>query len=112
MSNTDATNSTPAAVANDPEAKKVREWRHQLQKTFLSGKAQPKEEVRPFIAHLQITTLFGVLIREMQDMPTVDELFTTIEQYDKMNIAYLQVRTDLLMLFNPCRLALGKSSRK
>ena len=33
-----------AALASDPEALKVRDWRHKLQKAFLS-KALPKEEV-------------------------------------------------------------------
>ncbi|KAG7098064.1 hypothetical protein E1B28_000038 [Marasmius oreades] len=53
----------------DPEAVKVREWRHKLQKTFLSNKtATPKES----------------------EMPAMDHLFTTIEKYDKMDIHYLQ----------------------
>lgn len=30
---------------NDPEALKVREWRHKLQKAFLNTKATPKEDV-------------------------------------------------------------------
>lgn len=34
-----------AALSNDPEATKVRDWRHKLQKAFL-GKQVPKEEVR------------------------------------------------------------------
>lgn len=38
---------TTARLESDPEALKVREWRHKLQKTFLSSnKALPKEEVR------------------------------------------------------------------
>lgn len=37
------------ALNNDPEATKVREWRHKLQKAFLNSKAVPKEEVRPHI---------------------------------------------------------------
>lgn len=37
----------PAKLESDPEALKVREWRHKLQKTFLSSnKSLPKEEVR------------------------------------------------------------------
>ena len=35
-----------AALSNDPEAAKVREWRHKLQKAFLSQKTAPKDEVR------------------------------------------------------------------
>ncbi|KAJ7190674.1 hypothetical protein GGX14DRAFT_482924 [Mycena pura] len=57
-----------AKLEADPEALKVREWRHKLQKTFLSSnKALPKEE----------------------EMPAVDKLFTTVEQYQNMNIDYL-----------------------
>lgn len=32
-----------AATSNDPEASKVKEWRHRLQKAFL-GKTVPKDE--------------------------------------------------------------------
>ncbi|KAL0957086.1 hypothetical protein HGRIS_003182 [Hohenbuehelia grisea] len=53
--------------STDSEALRVREWRHRLQKSFL-GKTPPKEE----------------------DMSALDQLFTTIETYDKMNIQYLQ----------------------
>ncbi|KAJ7049940.1 hypothetical protein C8F01DRAFT_1181036 [Mycena amicta] len=57
-------------LENDPEALKVRDWRHRLQKTFLnSSKLMPKEE----------------------EMPGIDELFTTVEQYQDMNIDYLTV---------------------
>ncbi|KAJ7260314.1 hypothetical protein B0H12DRAFT_1107750 [Mycena haematopus] len=57
-----------AKLESDPEALKVREWRHKLQKTFLSSnKALPKED----------------------EMPTVDALFTTVEGYENMNIGYL-----------------------
>ncbi|KAJ7712927.1 hypothetical protein B0H14DRAFT_3902119 [Mycena olivaceomarginata] len=57
-----------AKLESDPEALKVREWRHKLQKTFLSSnKALPKEE----------------------EMPAVDTLFTTVESYEGMNIGYL-----------------------
>ncbi|KAJ7663388.1 hypothetical protein DFH06DRAFT_348191, partial [Mycena polygramma] len=57
-----------AHLESDPEAVKVREWRHKLQKTFLStNKAPPKAA----------------------EMPTVDILFTTVEEYQKMNIEYL-----------------------
>ncbi|CDO75693.1 hypothetical protein BN946_scf184585.g6 [Trametes cinnabarina] len=53
-------------LAQDPEALKVREWRHKLQKAFLN-KALPKEE----------------------DMPALDQLFSTVERYDNMTIEYL-----------------------
>ncbi|KAF8186139.1 hypothetical protein K438DRAFT_1765472 [Mycena galopus ATCC 62051] len=57
-----------AKMESDPEALKVREWRHKLQKTFLSSnKALPKED----------------------EMPAVDTLFTTVEGYGQMNIGYL-----------------------
>ncbi|TFK61901.1 Tudor/PWWP/MBT [Pluteus cervinus] len=55
------------ASSLDPEANKVREWRHRLQKTFLSNKQVPKNE----------------------DMPGLDQLFTTVENYEQMNIHYL-----------------------
>ncbi|KAH8107695.1 hypothetical protein BXZ70DRAFT_997415 [Cristinia sonorae] len=51
----------------DPEAQKVREWRHKLQKAFLNNKVTPKDE----------------------DMPALDELFTTVENYDNMTINQL-----------------------
>ncbi|TFK97410.1 hypothetical protein BDV98DRAFT_262336 [Pterulicium gracile] len=51
----------------DPEAQKVREWRHKLQKMFL-GKTPAKDE----------------------DMPSADALLKTVEDYDKMEIKYLQ----------------------
>ncbi|KAI0358717.1 Tudor/PWWP/MBT [Trametes cingulata] len=54
-------------LMNDPEALKVREWRHKLQKAFLNTKATPKEE----------------------DMPGLDTLFSTVENYDNMTIEYL-----------------------
>ncbi|KAF5365873.1 hypothetical protein D9757_011055 [Collybiopsis confluens] len=55
-------------LVKDPEATKVREWRHRLQKIFLSHKSvTPKKE----------------------EMPDMDALFTQIESYDKINIAYL-----------------------
>ncbi|KAI0364417.1 Tudor/PWWP/MBT, partial [Pilatotrama ljubarskyi] len=54
-------------LMNDPEALKVREWRHKLQKAFLNTKATPKEE----------------------DMPGLDQLFSTVENYENMTIEYL-----------------------
>ncbi|KAJ7085161.1 hypothetical protein B0H15DRAFT_931873 [Mycena belliarum] len=56
-----------AKLESDPEALKVREWRHKLQKTFLSNKSLPKED----------------------DMPDIDTLFTAVEGYQDMNIDYL-----------------------
>ncbi|GJJ06846.1 hypothetical protein Clacol_010503 [Clathrus columnatus] len=47
------------AISKDPEAIKVKEWRHKLQRAFLS-KSVPKEE----------------------EMPEYDQLFTTIEKHD------------------------------
>ncbi|EMD33848.1 hypothetical protein CERSUDRAFT_117909 [Gelatoporia subvermispora B] len=57
-----------ASLEKDPEAQKVRDWRHKLQKAFLNTKAVPKDE----------------------DMPGLDRLFSTVESYDGMNIQYLQ----------------------
>ncbi|PFH53662.1 hypothetical protein AMATHDRAFT_900 [Amanita thiersii Skay4041] len=56
-----------AQLSKDPEAIKVREWRHKLQKSFLSNKGAPKDE----------------------EMPLLDDLFTTVESYDRINIQYL-----------------------
>ncbi|EKM75299.1 hypothetical protein AGABI1DRAFT_116494 [Agaricus bisporus var. burnettii JB137-S8] len=57
-----------AKGSTDPEATKVKDWRHKLQKTFLSSKGIPKDE----------------------EMPAIDHLFTTVENYDKLTIEYLQ----------------------
>ncbi|KAI9508598.1 hypothetical protein F5148DRAFT_979523 [Russula earlei] len=55
-------------LASDPEAVRVRDWRHKLQKTFLNDKGTgPKPD----------------------EMPACNDLFAAIEQYDKMNIHYL-----------------------
>lgn len=55
-------------LANDPEAIRVKDWRRKLQKTFLDEKGTgPKPD----------------------EMPASNDLFTSIEQYDKMNIHYL-----------------------
>ncbi|KAL7418503.1 hypothetical protein Q5752_006961 [Cryptotrichosporon argae] len=53
-------------LANDPEAAKVKDWRHKLQRAFL-GKSVP----------------------EAQEMDQYDELFKTIENYKGMTIKYL-----------------------
>jgi len=55
-----------AKLSNDPEAVRVRDWRHKLQKSFLSAKGLPKDE-----------------------MPALDSLFTSVENYDRINIQYL-----------------------
>ncbi|PPQ95931.1 hypothetical protein CVT26_016152 [Gymnopilus dilepis] len=54
--------------SDDPQSLKVRDWRHRLQKTFLSNKAPPKPEA----------------------MAEVDQLFKTVETYDEMTIEQLQ----------------------
>ncbi|TFK92545.1 hypothetical protein K466DRAFT_581779 [Polyporus arcularius HHB13444] len=54
-------------LSNDPEATKVWRWRHKLQKVFLNSKAVPKEE----------------------EMPAMDELFSTLENYPNMTMQYL-----------------------
>ncbi|THH31413.1 hypothetical protein EUX98_g2782 [Antrodiella citrinella] len=56
-----------SALSGDFEATKVRDWRHKLQKAFLNSKSLPKDE----------------------DMPALDELFSTVENYENMSIAYL-----------------------
>lgn len=35
-------------VSDNPQSMKVRDWRHKIQKTFLSPKLEPKAEVRNF----------------------------------------------------------------
>ncbi|RPD58669.1 hypothetical protein L227DRAFT_504863 [Lentinus tigrinus ALCF2SS1-6] len=55
------------ALANDPEANKVREWRHKLQKAFLNPNLVPKEE----------------------EIPALDQLFSTVENYPHMTMEYL-----------------------
>ncbi|KAF8883068.1 hypothetical protein CPB84DRAFT_1817097 [Gymnopilus junonius] len=54
--------------SDDPQSLKVRDWRHRLQKTFLSNKAPPRPEA----------------------MAEVDQLFTTVETYGEMTIEQLQ----------------------
>ncbi|PBK59014.1 hypothetical protein ARMSODRAFT_1027765 [Armillaria solidipes] len=57
-------------VADDPEDIKVRQWRHKLQKVFLSNKGDPKKE----------------------DMPEMDKPFRTVEAYQSTTIHYLMGR--------------------
>ncbi|KAJ9097551.1 hypothetical protein QFC19_006725 [Naganishia cerealis] len=54
------------AMSKDPEAVRVRDWRHKLQRAFLSKSVPSAEE-----------------------MDTYDRLFTTIENYQNMTVAYL-----------------------
>ncbi|SJL06788.1 uncharacterized protein ARMOST_10130 [Armillaria ostoyae] len=44
-------------VANDPEVLKVHEWRHRLQKTFLSNKGDPKERWISYSVKSRLTSL-------------------------------------------------------
>ena len=50
-------NAPSTALANDPEAVRVRDWRHKLQKTFLNDKGTgPKPEVRISCVRLFFST--------------------------------------------------------
>ncbi|KAL4073811.1 hypothetical protein J3A83DRAFT_4357782 [Scleroderma citrinum] len=53
-----------AKLESDPEARKVREWRHKLQKALLGSKGLPSPD----------------------EMPALDQLFTTVEKYEHPNI--------------------------
>ncbi|KAI5121573.1 hypothetical protein M0805_000753 [Coniferiporia weirii] len=55
-------------MENDPEANKVKDMRHRLQRAFL-GKTLPKDELK--------------------DVPSLDSLFNQVEEFD-MTIKYLQ----------------------
>ncbi|CAE6414583.1 unnamed protein product [Rhizoctonia solani] len=55
-----------AAMASDPEAAKVKEWRHKLQRAFLTKTSPAPDE-----------------------MSGLDVVFTTVENYDKMTVEYL-----------------------
>lgn len=77
-------------TSNRREAVKVRQWRHKLQKTFLSVRHAPKEDVHgPRSDNVPMCTL---LTNITQEMPAMDFLFTTIEGYDNMSVQYLSVR--------------------
>ncbi|KAG6335689.1 hypothetical protein ID866_3395 [Astraeus odoratus] len=57
-----------AKLESDPEARKVREWRHKLQKALLGSKGLPSPD----------------------EMPALDQLFSTVEKYEHPNlITYL-----------------------
>ncbi|VDC04998.1 unnamed protein product [Peniophora sp. CBMAI 1063] len=60
-------NKDDGPLADDKEAQKVKNWRHTLQKTFLTNTSGAKAE----------------------DIPVSDALFTEIEQYNGMTVAYL-----------------------
>ncbi|KAG8864527.1 hypothetical protein FRB96_005030 [Tulasnella sp. 330] len=64
----DAEDAEDANLVNDPEAQRVKEWRHKLQRAFLTAKSPPQAE----------------------DMAAYDQIFNTVENYDKLNIEYLQ----------------------
>ena len=74
-----------AKVASDPQAIKVREWRHRLQKVFLANKAAHKPEVYFSLC------AFSCLLNVIKDVKTADELFKVVEAYDGMTIEQLQV---------------------
>ncbi len=78
-------------LANDPEAKRIKEWRHKLQRAFLS-KTLPTAEVGlgagPRVR--MGARADAAAHARPQEMPTYDELFKTIESYDGMTIEYLQ----------------------
>ncbi|KAG8835662.1 hypothetical protein FRC17_001851, partial [Serendipita sp. 399] len=56
-----------STLHNDPEAVKIKDWRHQLQRAFL------RDNVKP----------------EATALPEYDEVFNTIEAYQGMNVQYL-----------------------
>ncbi|KAK7029295.1 hypothetical protein R3P38DRAFT_2622264 [Favolaschia claudopus] len=64
----DNINLVTAELESNPEALKVRNWRHQLQKTFLS-----KNNIPP----------------KADEMAKIDVLFKTIEDYEGITMAYL-----------------------
>ncbi|KAG6896008.1 hypothetical protein C0992_010939 [Termitomyces sp. T32_za158] len=55
-------------LQNDQDAIQVRDWRHKLQKAFLSAKSTPDDA----------------------DMPALDKLFATVEAYTTMTVSQLQ----------------------
>ena len=83
--------SSPFPVKNstDPQADQVRDWRHRLQKVFLSNKALPKSEVRSSLYRNRC--IVWHLMGDFQLMPEIDGLFTTVEEYESMTIEQLQV---------------------
>ncbi|TFK61848.1 hypothetical protein BDN72DRAFT_903729 [Pluteus cervinus] len=67
-----------------PDAQKVREWRHKVQKTFL-GRHRMSEQVG-----LDVLTLVIHNLRSPRDLPCMDELFTVMEEYNGMTSDYLK----------------------
>ncbi|KAF8552778.1 kinase-like protein [Imleria badia] len=61
---TQAAIDTAANLEADPEARKVRVWRHRVQKAFFSSRGTPSDE----------------------DIPAMDQLFTRIERYEHPNL--------------------------
>ncbi|KAG8948463.1 hypothetical protein FRC04_009671 [Tulasnella sp. 424] len=55
-------------LANDPEAQRVKDWRHKLQRGFLTGGKPP----------------------QAADMPLMEQIFSTVENYPNLTIEYLQ----------------------
>ncbi|KAG8906576.1 hypothetical protein FRC01_007955 [Tulasnella sp. 417] len=55
-------------LANDPDAQRVKDWRHKLQRGFLTGGKPP----------------------QAADMPGLDQIFSTVENYPNLTIEYLQ----------------------
>lgn len=84
---------SPVELENDPEANKVKDMRHKLQRAFLS-KTGPKPEVCfSFAEGLAVDSR-----HDLQDMSALDKLFNEVEEYG-MTIQYLQVRDFLHNVF-------------
>jgi hypothetical protein len=75
-----------AAMANDPEAVKIKEWRHKLQRAFLRDGHPIEEAVR----HLYLYRC--KIQRPLQSLPEYDETFKIIENYEGLTVEYLSVR--------------------
>lgn len=87
----------PSPFMVDPEALKVREWRHKLQKAFLHTYATPKEDVSTLQESRPSTTAHP----RGQDMPALDRLFALVETYDNMTTEYLTVSVAPLLCHSP-----------
>ena len=75
-----------AAMANDPEAVKIKEWRHKLQRAFLRDGHPIEEAVRRLY-------FYGCKIQRLsQSLPEYDETFKVIENYEGLTVEYLSVR--------------------
>ena len=83
---------TSAAMANDPEAVKIKEWRHKLQRAFLRD-GHPIEEL---VRRLYI---YGCKLNApLQSLPEYDETFKVIENYEGLTVEYLSVRLDFVFV--------------